>query len=109
MLRLTMNIFLLVSTLLSLTFVAVNGQPSLLTTASFKTLNNYDINAAVLALSSQTVINNYVCMYTCINNSNCALAVLKSGNVCNVYSSSAINQVIPASSVNWIYQKQISG
>jgi hypothetical protein len=110
MTRLTITIFVHVpALLLSLTAVAVNGQSSLFVTSNFRNFINYDINTAVAALTSQTVMNNYAFMYMCIINANCVLVIFKSGNVCNVYSSAAVSQVVPASSGSWLYQKQISG
>jgi hypothetical protein len=97
-----MKTVILVAALLSLTAVAVNSQSSLFVTTNFRNFINYDVNAAVTALSSQTVINNFVCMYMCMNNPNCALAIFKSGNVCYLYSNSAVSQVIATSSGSWL-------
>jgi hypothetical protein len=107
--RLKMNIFLLLAVLLSLTVVKVNGQPSLFSVTNFRNFNNYDVNVATSILNSFIAINNLACVYACIYNSDCSLVVFKSsGNVCNVYSSSAVAQVITTSSSCTLYQKQIN-
>jgi hypothetical protein len=105
-----MKIFILVVTvLLSSTAVEVNGQSSLFVTNNFRNFINYEVNAAVSAFSSQTVINNFICMYMCMKTPNCTLAVFKSSKLCSLYSSSAITLVIVTSTGSWLYQKQISG
>jgi hypothetical protein len=109
MTQLVIKMFILVAAFLALTAVEVNGQPSSLITSNFRNFINYDVNAAVTALSSQTVLNNFICMYMCTSNPNCALVVFKSSNLCNVYSSSAVSQVVATSTGSWLYQMQISG
>jgi hypothetical protein len=100
----------LVAVLLSLVTVIVNGQPNLFVTINFRNFINYDVNVATSILNSFTAMNNLACIYACSYNSNCSLVVFKSsGNVCNVYSSSAFLQVITTSSSCTLYQKQISG
>jgi hypothetical protein len=105
-----MKIFLIFAAILYFdAVVEVNSQSSLFTTLTFRNLYNYDVNAAVPILSSQTAINNYFCTYMCMINPNCALVVFKSGNVCNLYSISALTSVIKTSSGIWLYQQQIAG
>jgi hypothetical protein len=104
-----MKRLILVTLVLISALTVANGQPGVFTISNFKILTGFDVNTAASVLSSFTAVNNLACTAVCKSNSDCVLAVIKSNNLCNLFSSSALSQVVSPVSGSTLYQKQVNG